>query len=256
MKRHYFQSSTYTLFRAIFILMSFIGGWFILSRFSSIPSYLLPSPLSVIRALNDNQQLLWHASIITLEETIIGLGLGCCLGMILALTMTLIPVIRHWLMPIIIISQSIPTFALAPLLVLWFGFGISSKIVMTILMIFFPVTSAFFDGLNRIPQGWLDLSQTMNSSRWRQLLFIRIPAALPDFASGLKIAAAIAPIGAVIGEWVGSSSGLGYLMQNANSRFQTDLMFAALVILSLLTMSLWGIIALITQKLIPWSKNN
>ena len=173
--------------------------------------------------------------------------------MFLALFMILVPFLRHWLMPIIIISQSIPTFALAPLLVLWFGFGISSKVVMTVIMIFFPVTSSFFDGLNRTPQEYLDLSKTMNTSALRQLLFIRIPAALPAFSSGLKIAAAIAPIGAVIGEWVGASSGLGYLMQNANNRFQTDLMFAALLILSFMTMSLWGIVTLTTKTLISWS---
>lgn len=245
--------SFFSIIRMVLILTSLTFIWWLISFSGSIPAYLLPSPLAVIQALQENHYLLWQATITTTQETLIGLVIGCFFGMILALLMILIPFIRHWLMPVIIISQSIPTFALAPLLVLWFGFGISSKIVMTVLMIFFPVTSSFFDGLNRTPQGWLDLSKTMNASCLRQLFFVRIPAALPAFSSGLKIAAAIAPIGAVIGEWVGASSGLGYLMQNANSRFQTDLMFAALLILSCMTVTLWGSVTLMTKLIIPWS---
>ncbi|CAI3941918.1 ABC transporter permease [Commensalibacter papalotli (ex Botero et al. 2024)] len=242
-------------FRIPVLLVGLLCIWQGIYLFLGIPSYLLPSPISVFIAFKDNQLLLWSAALTTFNETIIGLILGCGLGMILALMMSLVPFIRQWLMPVILISQSIPTFALAPLLVLWFGFGISSKIVMAMIMIFFPVTSAFFDGLSRTPPEWIELGKTMNSSPLRQLLFIRIPAALPSFASGLRIAAAIAPIGAVVGEWVGASSGLGFLMQNANSRFQTDLMFAALFILSMMTICLWGMVAIGTKKLIPWAEN-
>lgn len=242
-------------FRIPILIISLLLIWQGIYQFFGIPPYLLPSPASVFVAFKDNQALLWSAAFITFNETILGLILGCALGMTLALLMSLIPFVRQWLMPIILISQSIPTFALAPLLVLWFGFGMSSKIVMAMIMIFFPVTSAFFDGLNRTPPGWIELGKTMNASPLRQLLFIRIPAALPAFASGLRIAAAIAPIGAVIGEWVGASSGLGFLMQNANSRFQTDLMFAALFLLSVMTICLWGIVTFSTKKLIPWAEN-
>ncbi len=255
MKFHFHQT-LFVSIRVIAIITSLILIWWIISLSGSIPVYLLPSPFTVILALKNNQHLLWLATFTTIQETLIGLVIGCIFGMLLALLMIQVPLIRHWLMPIIIISQSIPTFALAPLLVLWLGFGINSKIVMTVLMIFFPVTSSFFDGLNRTPQGWLDLSKTMNASRFRQLFFIRIPAALPAFSSGLKIAAAISPIGAVIGEWVGASSGLGYLMQNANSRFQTDLMFAALLILSLMTISLWGFVTIMMKIMVPWLKEN
>ncbi|MDI2113314.1 ABC transporter permease [Commensalibacter nepenthis] len=242
-------------FRIPILIIGLFLLWQGIHLFLHIPPYLLPSPYSVFIAFKDNQALLWNAAFITFNETILGLILGCGLGMILALMMSLIPFIRQWLMPIILISQSIPTFALAPLLVLWFGFGVSSKVVMAMIMIFFPVTSAFFDGLTRTPTGWIELGKTMNASPLRQLLYIRIPAALPSFASGLRIAAAIAPIGAVVGEWVGASSGLGFLMQNANSRFQTDLMFAALFLLSLMTICLWGTVTIATTKLIPWAED-
>ncbi|CAK7192910.1 Riboflavin transport system permease protein RibX [Commensalibacter sp. Nvir] len=249
------MNSTFQLFFRFFVIVvGFVLLWQGGRVFFSIPDFLLPSPLTVLQAMKHNASLLQNATETTFIETLIGLVSGCIIGMVIALLMIAIPLLRRWLMPLIIISQSIPTFALAPLLVLWFGFGIKSKIVMAIIMIFFPVTSAFFDGLNQTQKGWLALSQTMNATFLRRLFFLRFPAALPSFASGLRIATAIAPIGAVVGEWVGASSGLGFVMLTANSRFQTDLMFAALIILSLMTISLWSIVSVLTKKLIFWSE--
>ena len=130
-------------------------------------------------------------------------------------------------MPLLVVSQALPVFALAPLLVLWLGYGMASKVAMAVLIIFFPVTAAFLDGLRRTEPGWLELARTMDARPLAILAQIRVPAALPALASGLRVAAAVAPIGAVIGEWVGSSAGLGYLMLHANARMQVDLMFAA-----------------------------
>ena len=155
------------------------------------------------------------------------------------MTMSYFRPARQWLLPFLVISQAVPVFALAPLLVLWLGFGMASKIAMAVLIIYFPVTAAFFDGLRRTDPGWLDLARAMNGSRWSILRQIRIPAALPAFASGLRVATAVAPIGAVVGEWVGSSAGLGYLMLHANARMQVDLMFAALTILALFSLALY-----------------
>jgi ABC-type nitrate/sulfonate/bicarbonate transport system permease component len=155
-----------------------------------------------------------------------------------------------WFLPLMIISQAIPTFAIAPLLVIWFGYGMASKIICTILMIFFPITSAFFDGLRQTERHWLDLAKTMNAKKIRLFYYIRIPAALPRLASGMRIAAVFAPIGAVIGEWVGASGGLGFLMLNANARMQIDLMFAALCVLILLSLLLYFIIDRICARFI------
>ena len=141
--------------------------------------------------------------------------------------------------PILIFSQAIPVFALAPILTLWLGYGLWSKIAMAVLIIYFPVTSAFFDGLMRTPGGFLDLAQTMGARSSAIMLRIRIPAALPSLGSGLKLAAVYAPIGAVIGEWVGASRGLGYLMLLANGRAKIDLMFAAMLVLGVLSVSLY-----------------
>ena len=138
----------------------------------------------------------------------------------------------------LVFSQAIPVFALAPILTLWLGYGLGSKIAMALIIIYFPVTSSFFDALMRTNPEWLGLARVMGVKGWRVMWHIRIPAALPGFASGLRLAAVYAPIGAIIGEWVGASKGLGYLMLFANGRVKTDLMFAALIVLAVFTLVL------------------
>jgi len=140
--------------------------------------------------------------------------------------------------PILVFTQAIPVFALAPILTLWFGYGMGSKVAMALLIIYFPVTSSFYDALMRTPPGWVAQAQVMGASPLRTLWLIRIPAALPGYLSGLRLAAVYAPIGAVIGEWVGASKGLGYLMLLANGRAKVDLMFASLIVLAVFTVVL------------------
>ena len=145
-----------------------------------------------------------------------------------------------------------PVFALAPLLVLWLGYGLASKVAMATLIIYFPVTAAFYDGLKRTDPGWLDLARTMGGSRLAVLRVIRVPAALPALASGLRVATAVAPIGAVVGEWVGSSAGLGHLMLHANARLQIDLMFAALFVLAVFAVLLYFAVDRALRLALPW----
>lgn len=220
------------LWRGSMVFCGLMILWGLASR-SGIPHFLLPSPMAVAEALWVNRAYLgWH-TLITLSEILSGLALGVTLGVTLALGMILSPRLQRWLMPLVLTSQAIPVFALAPLLVLWLGFGMSAKVAMAVLVIFFPVTSAFFDGLRRVNQEYLDLARSMNASFGAQLRHVRLMAALPALGSGLRMAAAVAvaPIGAIIGEWVGSAEGLGYVMLNANARLQTDICFAALFIL-------------------------
>ncbi|MEK9795253.1 MAG: ABC transporter permease, partial [Alphaproteobacteria bacterium] len=157
-----------------------------------------------------------------------------------------------WLLPVLVVSQAIPVFALAPVLVLWFGYGIAPKVAMATLIIYFPVTAAFYDGLRRTEPGWIDLAQTMGASKAEILRQIRIPAALPAFASGLRVAAAVAPIGAVVGEWVGSSAGLGYYMLLMNGRVQTAAMFAALFVLAIMAVAIYFAIDATLRRLVAW----
>ncbi|KMK16849.1 ABC transporter permease [Pluralibacter gergoviae] len=220
---------------------------------TGIPAFLLPSPAAAAAALWNNRGYLAEHGLITLSEILTGLLLGSLLGVALALAMILYPRLQRWLMPLVLTSQAIPVFALAPLLVLWLGFGMSAKVAMAVLVIFFPVTSSFFDGLRRVSGDYLDLARTMGASRLAQLRHVRLMAALPALGSGLRMAAAVAPIGAIIGEWVGSSGGLGYVMINANARLQTDVCFAALFILVLMTVLLWLAADVLLNRLIAWS---
>src|SRR3990167_1126147 len=228
-----------TIFRGLITLITLLLCWEGIVVFFKLPSYILPPPSQVLLTLFTQSAIIGKEASITLLEMLTGFLLGVLLGCTAGLAITLFKPLKQWFLPILIISQAIPTFAIAPLLVIWLGFGLASKIATTVLMLFFPITSAFYDGLQNTPPGFLDLAKTMNATKWRLFYTIRIPAALPSLASGIRIAAVIAPIGAVVGEWVGSSRGLGYLMLNANARLQIDQMFAALIIIIALALALY-----------------
>ncbi|WP_068115493.1 ABC transporter permease [Tropicimonas marinistellae] len=224
--------------RVVLALAVPLALWQALVSLGGLPPFILPGPVRVLEALWSNRGLIaWHAGI-TLTEVLAGLFLGAGLGILTAILLAVSPMARYIVRPALIVTQSLPVFALAPILTLWMGYGIWSKIVMAVLIIYFPVASSFFDGLMRTPPGWLDLGRTMGASPARLLWRIRVPAAIPSLASGLRLAAVYAPIGAVIGEWVGAAGGLGYLMLLANGRVKIDLMFATLLVLALLTLLL------------------
>ncbi len=244
------------LLRGLFIISGIILLWQMIVVVFHLPPFILPAPMTVMHTWYERLDLIASESTTTIIETLLGLILGVLLGGIAALVMTFFRPLALWLLPILIISQAIPTFAIAPLLVIWFGYGIAAKIATTIIMLFFPVTSAFYDGLRHTESGWIDLAKTMNASRQRFFWYIRIPAALPHFAAGLRIATVIAPIGAVIGEWVGASHGLGFLMLNANARMQIDLMFAGLLTLVVFSLLLYFLVDQSLKKIITWQPAN
>ncbi|MEJ1160958.1 ABC transporter permease [Prosthecomicrobium sp. N25] len=229
-----------------------IALWWAAVLIFAPPPYLLPGPDRVAAAFVTRFDDLAANTLVTGGEIVLGLLLGTAVGLATALGMAYWPATRRLVLPVVVVLQSLPVFAIAPVLVLWFGFGLASKVVMASLIIFFPVASAFHDGLSRTDPGLLDLAVLYRARRWQTLSMIRIPAALPALVSGLRMAAAVAPIGAVVGEWVGSSSGLGLLMMHANARLQTDTMFAALVIVAALAVALRLAVDLLTRRLVPW----
>lgn len=240
--------------RGITVTISLLLLWQLTVILFKLPSYILPSPIQTFIALYTNINLIINESFYTILETLLGLFLGTLLGCSLALSMQLFRPLKYWLLPILIISQALPTFAIAPLLVIWFGYGMAAKIITIMLMLFFPAASAFYDGLRRTDPGMLDLAQIMHAPRWRILWFIRVPAALPSLASGLRVATAAAPIGAIIGEWVGASHGLGFLMLNANARMQIDLMFATLFVIIIFGLILYFSMDKLLKHFIYWQK--
>jgi putative hydroxymethylpyrimidine transport system permease protein len=241
------------ILKIIAIFISILLIWQIVVTLTSIEHYILPSPNRVLIALNQNYGILYKHSVITFSEIILGLILGVGLGFFSALLMGYYKLARDWLMPIVVISQAIPVFALAPILVLWIGYGLASKIAMATIIIYFPITAALLDGLVRTNKEQIYLAKIMGASSWSIIKNIKLPSAMPSFASGVRIGAAVAPIGAVVGEWVGSSGGLGYLMLHANAKMQIDLMFAALFILALIATLTYFSIDKLMKNLIYWS---
>lgn len=233
----------------VFILF---GLWQLMVVIFKLPSFILPSPEAVIVKLVQRIDVLLFHTWVTMQEILLGLALGLTMGMTFALQMLLFKPLKRWLLPILIASQAVPVFAIAPILMLWLGYGIASKVVMAALIIFFPVTTCCYDGLRSTPNGYLDLAKTMSASKWQTLRHIRLPAALPALASGIRVAVVVAPIGAVVGEWVGSSAGLGYLMLQANARMMIDEMFAALFILALFSIALYFTTDKLLKRVIHW----
>lgn len=227
------------LLRALGWSLGSLAMWQAVVWLTDVTPFILPGPGRVAEALWTSRVLIAENALITAAEVIAGMALGAGLGALMALSLAASPGLARQVLPVLVFSQAVPYFALAPILALWLGFGMASKIAMAVLIIFFPVTSAFYDGLRRTDPGLIDLAHVMGASPLRVLLRVRLPAALPAFASGLRLAAVYAPIGAVVGEWVGGASGgLGYLMLLANGRAKIDLMFAGLIVLAVFTVLL------------------
>lgn len=238
--------------RAALVVTGLVLLWEAATRVLALPAFLLPSPRAVATTLIERRAFLLAHAWVTLSEILLGLLLGTLAGIATGAALAASRLARRWLLPLVVASQAIPVFAIAPLLVLWLGYGMASKIAMATLVIFFPVAVASFDGLSHTPAHWLDSARIMGASPLQLFWRVRLPAALPSLASGLRIAAAVAPIGAVIGEWVGAAEGLGFVMLQANARMQTDLMFAALTVLALMAMLLFAVVDAIAMRTIHW----
>lgn len=219
---------------------------------TKVPGYILPSPVAVVKRLWVSRNELLANTGITCIEIFLGLVIATVFALLTAVGLEYSPRLRRWFQPLMLISQAIPVYAMAPILMLWFGYGLTPKVIITVIIVYFPIATAAYDGLRRTPAAYLRLARTMNASAWRILWHIRLPAALPSFASGMRVAAAIAPICAIIGEYVGGSDGLGYLMQYGFHRSMTDLAFAALFVITLLTLAIYYSINAILGKTINW----
>lgn len=248
-----FATTLAAVYRPLLTFAGVMLAWQVLTMIPVAPSFILPSPADVAaRAWLSRESLAVNASV-TFGAALAGFALGAGFGALNALTLIRSEGARRWLLPLLIGGQAVPVFALAPILTLWFGYGPTAKIVMTILVVYFPVTAAFYDGLRRCDPALLDLARVMNATPQQVLWRIRIPGALPALGSGLRLAAVFAPISAVIGEWTGGSAGLGYLMLYANARTQADLLFAALILLALMGVALHALVSHLTRRATRWA---
>ena len=240
-----FAAAAKAIFRPqVVALAAAVLLWEAAVRVFQLPVWYLPAPSRIAATVFANFHLILPNAGVTAAETLIGLAVGIAIGMALALGMASSRWMAEALGPLAVVSQAIPFMALAPLLMIWFGFGMTSKVAMAALVIFFSVTAAFYEGLRRADENLIDLARLYGATPWQILFTIRVPAALPHLAAGLKLAAAYAPLGAIAGEWVGSDGGLGIMMTYHTARMQTDMVFAAMTVLILFCLSTWLLMSL------------
>ncbi len=241
-----------SVLRPLIVAAGIVAMWALIVVATDQKPFILPAPWLVAETIWARAATLADNAWVTGVEIVAGLACGAVLGAVSALIIGLFAPARRWLLPVLVVSQAVPVFALAPILTLWLGYGMLSKIAMATLIIYFPVTAAFYDGLRRTDPQWLAMARVMGGNRWRTLRHISMPSALPACASGLRVATAVAPIGAIVGEWVGASSGLGHLMLHANGRGQTDLVFAALVVLAVMSVALYFAMDHLLRRAVAW----
>ncbi len=226
--------------------------WWAATEILSPPSYVFPGPLDVARVFLTRWPFLLHHAAITASEIVLGLLVGLAAGVGTALAIAATPLVRRLVLPAVVVTQTLPVFAIAPLLVVWLGYGLVSKITMAALIIYFPIATAYAEAMARVDRQLVDLATLNGATRMQILWIIRAPGGLPGLVAGLKVAATVAPIGAVVGEWVGASAGLGFIMLHANARLQTDTLFAALFLLAALALILRAVVDRVADRLVRW----
>ncbi len=240
------------------LLAALIGAWQLAASTGAmadvlgLEDFLVPSPAEIAEALWENRSLLADNAWVTLQEIVLGLGCALLAGVGFAVLMHLSSLIRDAAYPLIVASQTIPIIVVAPILLIWFGFGIGPKIVVVALICFFPITVNVLDGLRSTDPDAIKLMRSLDASRWQIFRRVEAPTALPSFFTGAKIAVVVAPIGAVFGEWVGGSAGLGHLILEDNGKLEIAREFAAVAVLSAMALVLIGLIALAERRVIAW----
>lgn len=238
-------------------LISIISGilaWYLFTRFGSIPNFILPSPLSVwtrfLRAIRDGS-LIYHTGV-TLIEIVLGLLVGAVLATVVGYILAKSPALERILSPYVVASQAIPIVAIAPLLVIWLGDGILSKVVICALIVFFPVLVNTIVGVRAVPTALYDLMNSLHASRSQILWKVEVPASLPVFLGGLRIGATLSVIGAIVGELVDAEQGLGFLLQLGDFQYDTPMVFVAVFTLIALALMLYGIVILLEKRFLKW----
>ncbi len=236
----------------------FLCGWYLLTRFGNIPNFILPSPFSVwtrfIQSIRDGS-LLYNTGI-TLSEILLGLFTGVLFATIVGYTLAKSRSLEKVLSPYLVASQAIPVVAIAPLLVIWLGDGILSKVVICALIVFFPVLVNTIVGVRAVPTALYDLMNSLHATRAQILWKVEVPASLPVFLGGLRIGATLSVIGAIVGELVSAEKGLGFLLQLGNFQYDTSMVFVAVFTLVALALMLYGIVTLLEKKFLKWQNKN
>jgi ABC-type nitrate/sulfonate/bicarbonate transport system permease component len=234
---------------ALFIGLALLVWTLLAGGFSS---FILPSPVEVIEAGWDTRALLLNAIGTTMLETTAGLAIALVFGVALAAAMDLSPFLRRALYPLLVASQTVQILAIAPLLIIWFGFGLTPKVIIVVLICFFPLAVSTADGLASSDPDHIALLRSMGATRGEIWRMVRLPSALPAFFSGLRVAVTYSVVGATIGEWVGGSSGLGLYLLRSKNALRTDQVFVAMLITTLLSIGLFALVYVVERAALPW----
>ena len=246
------QNTENNFWSAAFIIF-IILLWELLVQLYSIPGYILPAPSKIMLTLIDSRQVLWEHTKITVFEALSGFMAAVIIGILIAGVMNRFNVIKKILYPILVISQTIPIIAIAPLFMIWLGFGIQPKIVIVILVCFFPIAVSVTQGLAVVDRDLVNLLKVMKANSWQIFFKVELPAVMPAFFSGLKISATYSIMGAVIAEWIGAKKGLGIYMTRAMSSFCTEALFSDILIIVVLSIGLFKFIEWLEKKVMPWT---
>lgn len=239
-------------------LAALIGLWQLaastgaLADLLGLEAFLVPSPAEIASALWESRSLIAEDAWVTLQEIVLGFLLGLAVGLGFGFLLRPFEALRLTFYPLIVASQAIPILVFAPILVIWFGYGIGPKLIVVALVCFFPIAVATADGLRSVDPEATKMMRTLDASRWQLLWRLEAPSALPFTFSGAKIGATFAPIAAVFGEWVGADSGLGHLILQDNAQLETARVFAAAFVLSAIALSLYGLLALAERRIVTW----
>lgn len=230
--------------------------WEVIINAFEVPAYLMPAPSGIGRAVIafGSDPRFWNNFLVTTREAAIGLGVAVAAAMILAVAVTSISIIRRTLMPYIVASNAIPTLPLAPIIIVWFGFGETSKVVVAAIVAFFPVFVNIVDGLDSADSDLLDMTRVFGGKRRHLFTAVRLRSALPSFFSGLSVSAVFALLGAVVAEWIGASAGLGYLLLSLNFNFRITDMFAVIFYIAVLGLMVYGIVRFTRNKVVFWER--
>jgi putative hydroxymethylpyrimidine transport system permease protein len=236
----------------LLFLVALIAIWQFLSARMVVAFWVLPPPWKVFKVFFTDYPLIWSHLKPTLWESVCGLVMATILGVFTAFAMFGSRLIKQMLYPYLIISQTVPIIAVAPLIILWFGFGISAKIFVVVLICVFPIALGLFDGLRQVPVEQIRLMKSMGAGKIKTIRLLLIPAALPGLFTGLKLAATYSVMGAVIGEWLGGNSGLGIYLTRSTKSFQTEQVFAAILVIIVLSLFLFGFVSLLERIFLGW----
>ncbi len=228
--------------------------WQLISSLGVVDSFMLPSPVQVAKAFVEEFPALMEHSVITLAEAFLGLGIGILLGFVMAVLMDQFEVLYKACYPLIVLTQTIPTVAIAPLLVLWFGYEMTPKVILIVITTFFPIAVGLLNGFKSTDPDSVNLLRAMGAGRWQIFRYIKLPGAMSQFFSGLRISASYAVVGAVISEWLGGFGGLGVYMTRVKKAFAFDKMFAVIFLISFISLLLMKGVDLVQKKCMPWEK--